>query len=136
MDVTFTQYIGLGHGSGGNFSRWLDELNFQFQQCISSLGGEEFDVLNIDLKLSGPKPTFGPPKMQLRKNRKARKIKGLLVLDSETYGKCKKSDERIRGLVEALAELTVLLCETVGRDDIASDFSIRVSKLADSVLER
>ncbi len=135
MDVTFTQYHGLGHGSGGNFNRWLDELQFQFQQCVSSLGGEDFDVLNIDLMMPGAKPSFGPPRIEIKKQRKNRKIKAVLVLDSKTYGACRKSDERIRGIVQGLAELTEQLCVSLERQDIATDFSIRVSKIADSVLE-
>lgn len=102
MDVEVVQYVA--HGTGGNFSRWYDEVVFRFGECLRDLGGDGYDTLTVDLMLPGPRGDFGAAGVDVSPNGD-RRLRARLQPDPASYGVATDSRERIRLLIEAFAEL-------------------------------
>ena len=126
MNIEFTQFLGLGHGSGGNFNRWLDNCRFHFQQAVSSAFQDLINELVVSLYLPGPTRGFGEPGLDVSISKGSRDVQAKVRLDPNGYGKSKDSSERICLIIRSLAELTSELGQQL---DDSQDWTKIVAKV-------
>ena len=135
MNVEFTQFLGLGHGSGGNFNRWLDNSRFCYQQAVSNSLGGSIDELVISLFLPGPKGGFGAGDIDFKFVKKTRTVRASLRLDPDTYGTTTDASERIRLIISGLADLTVILGKRFDESQDWAKISARVYAIENEVFD-